>query len=229
MKCPHCLENFHGNTTTQCEEQDKEHAFILKTAECPACGRLIVVFVRTKTLRGEGVVPRYEVVEIPVHPRTPARKAIPADVPTSYVDEYREALVVLPDSAKASAALSRRLLQRLLREVARVKPDDLSKEIDEILSSGRLPGDTAQLIDIVRQVGNFATHPIKNKTTGEITEVEPGEAELLLDVIEDLFDVLFVRPAIADKRRKAIDEKLRAVGKPALKAPPEAPKSGRDS
>ena len=35
---------------------------------------------------------------------------------------------------------------------------------------------------------------MKSKTTGEIVEVEPSEAEWKLDVIEMLFDFLFVQP-----------------------------------
>jgi len=41
----------------------------------------------------------------------------------------------LPDSAKASAALSRRCLQSIIRDKAAIKRPNLSKEIDDLLAS----------------------------------------------------------------------------------------------
>jgi len=69
----------------------------------------------------------------------------------------------------------------------------------------------------VRTVGNFAAHPIKNERTGEIADVEPGEAEWLLEVLEGLYDHYFVKPAQLKARRAALDAKLIAHGKPTLK------------
>ena len=124
---------------------------------------------------------------------------------------------MLFDSPKASAALSRRTLQLLLRDVAAVKPSDLSKEIDEVLASNALPSHLAKAIDAVRQLGNFAAHPIKSTNTGEIVDVEPGEAEWLLDVIEGLFDFYFVQPALLERKREELDKKLAEAGKPPMK------------
>jgi hypothetical protein len=45
----------------------------------------------------------------------------------------------------------------------------------------------ASAVDAVRNVGNFAAHPIKSKSTGDVLDVEPGEAEWLLDALERLF------------------------------------------
>ncbi|MGH9708109.1 MAG: DUF4145 domain-containing protein [Candidatus Acidiferrales bacterium] len=80
-----------------------------------------------------------------------------------------------PLSGKASAALSRRCLQSLLREVAGTKSKDLSDQIEDVLDT--LPAFLREQIDAVRIIGNFAAHPQKSKTTGEIIDVEPGEAE----------------------------------------------------
>ncbi|MBA7699015.1 hypothetical protein ES703_107699 [subsurface metagenome] len=111
--------------------------------------------------------------------------------------------------------MSRRCLQRLLREVAKVKPSNLSNEIDEVMES--LPSHLAESIDAVRNLGNFAAHPMKSTNTGEIIDVEPGEAEWLLDVLEGLFDFYFVQPATLKKKRQALDAKLKDAGKPEMK------------
>jgi hypothetical protein len=80
-----------------------------------------------------------------------------------------------------------------------------------------LPSELADAIDAVRVIGNFAAHPIKSKSTGEIVPVEVGEAEWLLDVLEELFDFYFVRPAKLAAKRTVIDAKLIDAGKPPLK------------
>jgi hypothetical protein len=155
-----------------------------------------------------------------VHPKGGiSRKPAPADVPKGLAEDYNEACLVLADSAKASAALSRRCLQIILREHAKVKPQDLSKEIDEVLASKQLPTYIAQDIDAIRHYGNFAAHPTKSTNSLEIIEVEPGEAEWLLDVLEQLFDHYFVGPAEAKKKRDALNAKLADAKKPPLKKP----------
>jgi hypothetical protein len=103
-------------------------------------------------------------------------------VPEKFAEDYREACLVFSDSPKASAALSRRCLQNLLREAAKVKPGNLADEIQQVLDSGKLPSWIAESIDAVRNSGNFAAHPLKSSATGEVLPVEPGEAEWNLDV-----------------------------------------------
>jgi hypothetical protein len=152
-----------------------------------------------------------------VYPKGISRAPLASDVPDRFAGDYSEACLVLPDSTKASAALSRRCLQVLLREVAKVKSADLSKEIDDVLASKSLPSQLADGVDAVRNIGNFAAHPIKSTNTGEIVDVEPGEAEWLLDVLEGLFDFYFVQPAILQKKREALNKKLAEAGKPPMK------------
>ena len=125
---------------------------------------------------------------------------------------------MLADSEKASAALSRRCLQTLLRGQAGVKPTNLDNEIQQVLDFKQLPSHLSDSIDAVRVVGNFAAHPIKSQSTGSIIEVEQGEAEWLLDVLEALFDFYFVQPAQIAAKRLALNSKLKEAGKPLLKA-----------
>lgn len=142
---------------------------------------------------------------------------MPVEVPKEFSQDYVEAVLVFADSAKASAALSRRCLQHLLREKVKVKKQDLAKEIQEILDSGKLPSHIAESLDAIRNIGNFAAHPMKSQSTGEIVDVEPGEAEWNLDVLEMLFDFYFVAPERTKQRRDALNKKLGDIGKPNLK------------
>lgn len=138
-------------------------------------------------------------------------------MPAEFTADYKEACLVLADSPKASAALSRRCLQHLLREKAKVKPSDLANEIQEVLDSHVLPSDVANDLDAVRNIGNFSAHPIKSTHTGEIVNVAPGEAEWTLNVLEELFDFYFVRPARSAAKRAALNTKLADAGKPPMK------------
>ena len=83
----------------------------------------------------------------------------------------------------------------------------------------KLPGPIllAGAIDAIRNIGNFAAHPIKSTASGEVLPVEPGEAEWTLDVLDGLFDFYFVQPAILKRKKAALDTKLASAGKPPVK------------
>jgi len=152
-----------------------------------------------------------------IYPKGSNRPPVSVEVPSMLADDYTEACLVLPDSPKASAALSRRCLQNLLREKAGVKHTDLADEIQQVIDSGNLPTHLVDVIDAIRNVGNFGTHPIKSQKTGEILPVEPQEAEWNLDVLEALFDFYFVQPSVVKKKRAALDSKLGEAGKQPMK------------
>jgi len=152
-----------------------------------------------------------------VYPKGTSRKPPALEVPSPFRDDYKEACLVIDDSPKASAALSRRCLQAILRVHAKTKSKDLAAQIDEVLTGNLLPSHLTRAIDAVRQLGNIAAHSTKSVSTGEIVDVEPEEAEWLLETLEGLFDFYFVQPAELQKKRDALDAKLAAAKKPPLK------------
>ena len=116
---------------------------------------------------------------------------------------------------KASAALSRRCLQALLRDAGGAQQHNLEQQIDAVLPS--LPSYIRESVDYIRNLGNIAAHPMEERASGLILEVEPGEAEWNLDVLDLLFDHYYVKPAQAKARRAALDKKLGAAGKKPMK------------
>jgi len=218
MQCPHCLKHFHESWTYTPIRQDKDGLWGTGNTVCAACGRIIVtlgeVFQQHPSV---GYSPHGK--HTLVYPKGTSRSPIPSEVPPEFVTDYREACLVMPDSEKASAALSRRCLQYLLREKAGIKKGDLANEIQQVLDSKQLPGYLAEDLDAIRNVGNFASHPIKSTHTGEIVDVEPQEAEWLLNLLEGLFDFYFVQPARAKAKRDALNAKLQSAGKPPMKKP----------
>ncbi|MEO5688340.1 MAG: DUF4145 domain-containing protein [Burkholderiaceae bacterium] len=144
------------------------------------------------------------------------RAAAPEEVPAEIAEDFNEAAVVLGDSAKASAALSRRCLQAVLRDKG-FPQHDLARQIDAVLAAKVLPSSLAENVDAIRNTGNFAAHPMKNTNSGQILPVEPHEAEWNLEVLEGLFDFVYVAPARDAARKAAFNAKLAAAGKPPMK------------
>lgn len=178
----------------------------------PDCGKMIIK-LRAANLRNTVNI----ISDLTVNPLTSSRPPVPKEVDEKFATDYKEACLVLKFSPKASAALSRRCLQNILREKASVKPGDLYREIQQVIDNNSLPSHLSASIDAIRSIGNFGTHPIKSTSTGEIVEVEVGEAEWTLDVLESLFDFYFVQPAILQMKKDALNKKLEDSGKPLMK------------
>ncbi len=195
---------------------------------CPNsdCNQLIVAMLRgtyppqnTLAFGGFGAH-SIELDEVEVlWPRGVARKA-PSEAPPDTGRDFEEAAAVLLMSPRASAALSRRCLQFVLRDAGEVKHRNLADEIDEAAKA--LPSHLADDLHYLRKIGNFAAHPDKD-ATGRIIPVEPGEAEWLLEVLAGLFDHYYVKPKRAESRRRALDQKLVDAGKEPVNPLPDDP------
>lgn len=221
MRCPHCLTSFHDNLNDIKIGLDNTSLWHLLERTCPECGKFILSLLEHYDPfpgRSRGNETNYQHKrERLCYPKGPSRAPLSSEVPPQFANDYCEACLILLDSPKASAALSRRCLQHLLRTKQKVNQGNLADEIQQTLDSGKLPTHLADSLDAIRNIGNFAAHPIKSKATGEIIEVEPGEAEWNLDVLESLFDFFFTQPALIKKKRDALDAKLKEAGKPKMK------------
>lgn len=219
MKCPHCQVEFHDRVTTHDLGADKDGYWYIHVQRCPACDRFVMQLASRYKTQNQllGTTPGSESSRYLVRPKAALRPLPPTQVPPEFANDYIEAALVLNDSSQASAALSRRCLQHILREKAGVKHADLAREIDQVLTSGQLPSHLSEAIDAIRNIGNFAAHPIKSTKSGEILPVEPGEAEWTLDVLDGLFDFYFVQPALLQAKRAALNSKLAAANKPPVK------------
>ena len=222
MQCPHCSIHFHENWF---QNYLSRHSNLLRgkdnlywyyrSASFPGCKDITIEVAR---LTGEEiVVGKWQ----QIYPIGANRGPISPVVPSEIADDYIEACTVLPLSSKASAALSRRCLQNMLHANGYVSKD-LAKEIDLLLTETdpkkALPHKLRETVDAIRNFGNFSTHPIDDKTTLQIIEVEPHEAEWCLETIEELFEHFYVGPAAAKAKKAALDAKLKASGKPPSKS-----------
>ena len=126
----------------------------------------------------------------------------------------------MPASAKASAALSRRILQVILNEQG-YEANTLYQQIDSALkenSPGKvLPSSIQGTIDAVRNLGNFAAHPITDKSGLQVIDVDSDEAKWCLEIIEALFEHYYSTPSAKGKKRlENLDAKLAAADKPSM-------------
>ena len=216
MLCPHCLKEIWFNDKSGDASCLKVGSESLTVWHCPACNKIIIFFDRLVLVSENRTATQEAWQKGIIYPKNPAMKPVPPEVPTGYIEDFNEARLVLDLSPKSSAALSRRLLQRILRERFNINKPNLQPEIQEFISTLTPPTPLAQKLDAIRSVGNFAAHPIKDTTTGAITDVEEGEAELLIETLESLFDYSFVQPAKWAASKAAINAKLSAAGKPTI-------------
>ena len=220
-QCPHCgtaifldLED-EGILLPDINSEGK--GFEILANLCPSCGGVIVVQRYGEIIRKSSWWEMERVEDERVIYPLNTKRAVPPEVPEPYRKDFEEASAVLGISPKASAALSRRILQAILHQEFGISKGSLAQEIEEFLSRKDVPSSLAQAIDAIRNVGNFAAHPIKDNQTGAIVEVEPGEADWLLDVLELMFDYAFVQPARIAQMREKLNAKLQAAGKPLMK------------
>ena len=128
-------------------------------------------------------------------------KPQPDYIPEPLRDDYIEACRIAGLSPKASATLSRRCLQGMIRDFWRTpKKPNLKQEIEAI--QDKVDPGTWAAIDAVRRVGNIGAH--MERDINVIVDVEPREAELLIGLVETLFREWYVGRHERDERMRAL-------------------------
>jgi hypothetical protein len=126
-----------------------------------------------------------------------SHKSQPDFIPAPIVQDYVEAGRIKDLSPKASATLSRRCIQGMIRDFCGISMGTLFAEIEELKSrveSNTAPNgvtpETLEAIDHLRSIGNIGAH--MEKDINIIVDVDPGEAQALIDLIELLFGEWYV-------------------------------------
>lgn len=222
--CPHCER---AVTIGSGRVTEKEHTLSIDNADgrrtlktlfivCPnpACRR----FTLTADLHVSKRYPSVEAIGERLERWNllpPSRaKTFPSYVPQAILDDYREACLIQDLSPKASATLSRRCLQGILRDFWQVTPGYLVKEIDQIRD--KVDPVTWTAIDAVRTIGNIGAH--MEKDINLIVDVDPSEAELLVGLIETLIREWYIA---REERKNRMDAIVAAAA--AKKQPPTTP------
>lgn len=178
---------------------------------CPnkECGYINLKVMRVCSIEG---VPMQKILcEYPNKSRAKLFK----NVPEKYNKDYKEACAILSLSHNASATLSRRCLQNMIRDEYKIIKGSLEKEIIEVEKIVK-DSTVCAYLHAIRQIGNFGAHPTKDNNTGVICDVEPIEAELSLDLLESFFDFTFEKKKAFEKSIVLLNSKLKAANKPEI-------------
>ncbi len=132
-------------------------------------------------------------------------KPQPDYIPEPIREDYYEACLIAEKSPKASATLSRRCLQGMIRDFWKIKKDRLIDEINAL--EERVDGDTWNAIKAIKDFGNIGAH--MEKDIDLIIPVDPDEAQLLINMIEQLFEDWYIRQHQREQRMGLIVEKAK--------------------
>lgn len=196
-RCPHCLVTCRFTRVTaagrpvQVSVDTKPPAYIdddsdpsrtFEFFQCPNCCDVIVWMATWRTCMADRGLER-------VFPVRADHPPAPTGTPPAIAKAYEEAVRVLPLSPNAAAALARRALQTIMREVVGVPPGNVAAEINA--ARDKLPEWLIDGLHRLRETGNFALHPDKDALTGEIVDTLPDEAALTVTLVEALLQHQF--------------------------------------
>lgn len=176
-KCPYCgIEYLDTNELKRIAEfkfsDDRKEILYISQRLCPKCNKLAI-----SILGGSFDTPF-------VFSYPPASAMfLPDYIPAAIRQDYLEAVKIVGLSPKASATLARRCLQGMIHDFWDIREKNLNAEITAL--KPHIPRMQWEAIDAVRKLGNIGAH--MEKDVELIVDVDPGEAEKLLKVIELLF------------------------------------------
>jgi hypothetical protein len=153
------------------------------------------------------------------------RPRLSEDVPLDYADDYHAACQIYFYSPESTAALSRRLLQRLLAAKAGASDGALVDQIRRAVLGPDMPAYLKQGLQMYSRLAGLDSEENKSLRPEALAGVEPGEAEWLLDVLQSMFDLYFVQPARLQRKQQSIEEMIAPPAPPASMEPEEEPSS----
>jgi hypothetical protein len=147
--------------------------------KCPNCGEY--------SIKVKGIGNAVRDVDVQIRPISLSKK-FPDYIPQGIRQDYEEAYAIVNLSPKASATLSRRCLQGMIRDFWKISKSRLVDEIDAL--QDKIPAAQWRVIDGVRRIGNIGAH--MEKDINFIVDIEPNEAHKLLKLIEHLLEQWYI-------------------------------------
>ena len=180
-------------TIVSCEDLSEPHPNIVMEREteilieyvtCPKCKKTSITVHRP-----------YDESVYHVYPRSVC-KQFPEYIPEQIRNDYEEACLIADLSPKASATLSRRCIQGMIRDFFQLndKSRKLFDEINEIESRKEISPNQAEALRALKNIGNIGAHP------DTISDVEPNEAKLMISLIEFFMEQWYIRRHTDEKK-----------------------------
>lgn len=182
LNSTHRVSNCYFNKGFPHYEKDTSYEttaiFNINMYSCPTCKKVSFIANGEKLLAN---------ITIPLFPNSLA-KQFPDYIPKAIREDYEEAYSILNLSPKASATLSRRCLQSMIRDFYKITKSRLIDEINALKNI--IPATQWKAIDSLRSIGNIGAH--MGKDVNVIIDVDPDEAQKLLKLIELLIDKWYI-------------------------------------
>ena len=197
--CPYCdrhatvgTDNISGNSWTFDDKNKYGRLWVeIESVTCPnpECAEFELTAMLHDTAYQQGGWVRGAMRQTwKLRPQSNARP-FPGYIPAPLLDDYTEACLIRDLSPKASATLSRRCLQGMIRDFWKVTKPNLYQEINAI--QDKVDPATWQAIDAVRSIGNIGAH--MENDINLVIDVDPDEAQTLIQLIELLFEDWYIR------------------------------------
>lgn len=129
-------------------------------------------------------------------------KPFPSYIPESILNDYNEACAISDLSPKASATLSRRCLQGMIRDYWKISDTSLYKEINAL--EDKVTEQVWESLNAVREIGNIGAH--MQKDINVIVDVDPDEAKILIEMLEILFEEWYIAKHERDSKLSRIQK-----------------------
>lgn len=188
--CPFCHKEIAKSSDTYTEHWVSRSSVRMRSNP-PAPGQLCISYYTCPSCKEISIIinvdsdPSIGVVN--VRPRSFAKK-FPTYIPEAIRNDYEEACAIINLSPKASATLSRRCLQGMIRDFFQISKNSLYEEIDAIKSN--IPAEQWAVLDGLRRIGNIGAH--MEKDINLIIDIEPDEAQKLIKLIELLIQQWYI-------------------------------------
>ena len=160
-------------------EENLSDKITIQTMNCPNCHKVSIDIV--------GVGSQFPNRIVHFNPISLA-KVYPEYIPQTIRSDYEEAHAILNLSPKASATLSRRCLQGMIRDFWGISKARLVDEIDALIDL--VDSNTSEVLNAIRKIANIGAHPERNINI--IVDIEPNEAHKLLMFIESLMQKWYI-------------------------------------
>lgn len=159
---------------------DLSDAINVNFVKCPKC-KEVTIWINGTGEKTKGITTYFK-------PNSLA-KQFPEYIPVAIRNDYEEACAIVNLSPKASATLSRRCLQNMIRDFWKISGKKrLVDEIDALQE--KVPASQWKILNSLRRIGNIGAHP--EADVNLIIDIEPSDAQKLISVIELLIKQWYI-------------------------------------
>ena len=202
------------------QDYDAPVTYLFRCPVCRAFKQWIVYEPQFKNASGNWERRYFRVTSIPSEGLDEIEE-LPAE-PQALRTAYRQAIRAMDANANiAAAAMFRRALQIITRELLGAKPGILANELNEVVgkpfNGGTISNNFADVGYLVKEIGNQGAHPDSDP---DLLDFTSEDAEDLQQVFMEIVSELFIIPAAKEKAREEFLSRRKVTPR---RTPPAAP------